>query len=141
MAGIKGKNTKPEMAIRSLLHRAGFRFRLHRKDLPGRPDIVLPKFRTAIFVNGCYWHGHERCALYRPPLSRTGFWTAKISGNRERDARKTAELLTRGWRVIVIWECALKGRGRLEENFLIETLTASILSACVAREIRGAIVG
>lgn len=118
MAGIKGKNTKPEITVRKLLHEAGFRFRLHRKDLPGKPDIVLPRYRTAVFVNGCFWHGHENCHLFRLPKSREEFWQEKISGNIARDRQKHDELLASGWRVLVVWECALKGKNRLEESRL-----------------------
>lgn len=108
MAGIGSKNTKPELIVRKMLHAAGFRFRLHRKDLPGKPDIVLPKHRVAIFVHGCFWHGHENCRLFRLPKSRAEFWAAKIGDNRARDERNQAQLLLDGWRVVVIWECALK---------------------------------
>jgi DNA mismatch endonuclease (patch repair protein) len=109
MSGIQGKNTKPEMLVRSLLHRSGFRFRLHRKDLPGKPDIVLPKYRAVIFVHGCFWHGHE-CKYFRWPSSRPDFWRAKIERNRLNDATYVAELLETGWRVAVVWECATRGQ-------------------------------
>ena len=112
MAGIRGKDTQPELAIRSALHARGFRFRLHRKDLPGKPDIVFPKHRAVIFVNGCFWHGHG-CHLFRWPKTRADFWRRKISGNVERDGRRHRELAAAGWRVATIWECALKGRSRL----------------------------
>ncbi|WP_231725104.1 very short patch repair endonuclease [Thalassovita mediterranea] len=92
MSGIKGKDTKPEILVRQLLHRAGYRFRLHRKDLPGRPDLVLSRYNTALFVNGCFWHGHEDCHLFRLPKSRQDFWEVKISGNKARDLRKQTEL-------------------------------------------------
>lgn len=112
MAGIRGKNTQPELAIRSALHARGFRFRLHRKDLPGKPDIVFPKHRAVVFVNGCFWHGH-RCHLFRWPKTRAEFWQRKIGSNVERDRRLHRELMSAGWRVATIWECVLKGRGRL----------------------------
>ncbi|OYY43025.1 MAG: very short patch repair endonuclease [Rhodospirillales bacterium 24-66-33] len=112
MAGIRGKNTKPELTIRSILHRLGYRFRLHVRDLPGRPDIVLPKWNAVILVHGCFWHGHD-CHLFKMPSTRTQFWTEKIRRNREVDARALSALRADGWRVAQIWECALKGRTRI----------------------------
>jgi DNA mismatch endonuclease, patch repair protein len=107
MAGIKGKNTKPEILVRKALHAEGFRFRLHVKDLPGKPDIVLPKYRAVIFVHGCFWHGHE-CKYFRWPTSRKNFWQSKIMGNRARDMRSTNFLRRNGWKVNTIWECQLR---------------------------------
>lgn len=112
MSGIRGKNTKPELVLRSALHRAGFRFRLHRKDLPGRPDIFFPKRDAALFVHGCFWHGHD-CHLFKWPASREEFWRTKIAGNVERDRRQITALKDAGFRVGIVWECALKGRTRL----------------------------
>lgn len=109
MAGIRGKNTKPELLLRSGLHRAGFRFRLHDRRLPGKPDLVFPKYRAVIFVHGCFWHGHE-CRLFRWPKSRAGFWREKIERNRETDKRAEAALVSAGWRCAIVWECALKGK-------------------------------
>ena len=114
MSGIRGKNTRPEIQIRKLLHAAGYRFRLHRRDLPGNPDIVLPRYHIAIFVHGCFWHGHENCQLFRLPKSRTEFWEKKISGNVERDKRNIEDLLEQGWRVLLVRECALKGTRKIE---------------------------
>ena len=111
MARIKGRDTKPEIALRSGLHRLGLRFTLDSK-LPGRPDIVFPKYRTAVFFHGCFWHGHEGCSLFRLPRTRTEFWSMKITGNRERDRRVLAELAALGWRVGVVRECAIRGRTR-----------------------------
>lgn len=108
MSGIRGKNTKPELIVRHALHRRGFRYRLHDKGLPGKPDLVLPKFRAVIFVNGCFWHGHT-CHLAKSPTQNAQFWQKKISDNQARDERSHASLLAAGWRVMVIWECALKG--------------------------------
>lgn len=108
MSGIRERNTKPEILVRSLLHREGFRFRLHVQDLPGCPDIVLPKYRAAIFVHGCFWHGHD-CPLYRLPSTRPEFWRNKIERNRARDCQVRDALLAAGWRVAVVWECALRG--------------------------------
>lgn len=108
MSRIKGKDTKPELIVRSLLHMMGYRFRLHRKDLPGKPDIVLPKYRTVIFVHGCFWHRHKDCKYAYNPKSRTSFWQNKFKENIERDNKKQAELKKIGWEVIVIWECDLR---------------------------------
>ncbi len=126
MAGIKGKDTKPEILVRQLLHRNGFRFRLHQKHLPGRPDIVLKRYNAVIFVNGCFWHGHQRCHLFRLPKSRRDFWEDKISANRERDGRKRKALLELGWRVGVIWECAIKGKTALDHTKLMAELLGFI---------------
>ena len=107
MSRIRGKNTLPELRLRSLLHGAGYRFRLHDPKLPGRPDIVLKKHRTAIFVHGCYWHRHPDCPNATTPGTRTEFWQAKFDGTVERDKRKAAELRAFGWCVITVWECEL----------------------------------
>lgn len=108
MSGIRAKNTKPEMIVRCGLHRAGFRYILHDRRLPGRPDIVLPRHHAAVFVNGCFWHGH-RCRLFKIPATRPEFWSAKIEQNRARDVAMRAALAAAGWRVATIWECALRG--------------------------------
>lgn len=106
MSAIKSKDTKPEILLRRELHAAGFRFRLHCKDLPGNPDIVLPRYRTAVQVQGCLWHGHT-CRRGRRPRSNADYWTAKITRNIDRDARTVADLAALGWHVVVIWECSL----------------------------------
>ena len=111
MSGIRGANTKPEMIIRSGLHRAGYRFRLHDRKLPGRPDLVFPAKRAVILVNGCFWHGHD-CHLFRWPANREEFWRQKIAGNIARDERNRDALLDQGWRVAEVWECRLKGKER-----------------------------
>jgi DNA mismatch endonuclease (patch repair protein) len=111
MSGIRGRNTKPEILIRSLLHRRGFRFRLDARDLAGRPDIVLPRYRAVIFVHGCFWHGHN-CHLFKWPQTRAEFWRDKIGRNRANDAKAQAALLDAGWRVATVWECALRGANR-----------------------------
>ena len=108
MSRIKGKDTKPEKIVRSILHKNGFRFRLNRKDLPGKPDIVLPKYQTTIFVHGCFWHRHPRCKFAYNPKSRIKFWQKKFSENVERDRFVKKELRKMGWKVIVVWECELK---------------------------------
>jgi DNA mismatch endonuclease (patch repair protein) len=108
MAGIRGKNTSAEVALRRELHRLGFRFSLHRKNLPGKPDIVFRKYGAVIFVNGCFWHGHD-CHLFRWPKTRSEFWRAKIQSNMARDAKNLELLRDAGWRVGVLWECSWKG--------------------------------
>ena len=114
MAAIRGKDTAPELAIRRILHAMGLRFRLHRKDLPGRPDIVLPKHRTVVFVHGCFWHRHENCRHTTTPKTRQEFWQTKFAANIERDRRNQTDLQQLGWRVIVIWECELRQHSDLE---------------------------
>lgn len=114
MGRVKGKNTTPELCVRKLLHRMGYRFRLHRKDLPGKPDIVLPKYRLCIFVNGCFWHQHPGCARASIPASNTGFWNAKLTRTKERDRQNIIELSKLGWRSLVIWECETKNSSQLQ---------------------------
>lgn len=108
MSCIKGKNTKPEEIVRKYLFSQGFRYRKNDKRFPGTPDIVLPKYKTVIFVNGCFWHGHEGCRYYVLPKTNTEFWVNKIETNKQRDIRKTNEIQALGWKVIVVWECQLK---------------------------------
>ncbi|MFZ2162247.1 MAG: DNA mismatch endonuclease Vsr [Sideroxyarcus sp.] len=105
MGRVGSKNTKPELIVRSLLHCQGYRFRLHRKDLPGKPDIVLPKYNTVIFVHGCFWHRHANCADASTPKTRTDFWLKKFSENTARDAKNQTALINAGWKVIIVWEC------------------------------------
>ena len=107
MSRIRGKDTGPEVVLRSLMHRAGFRYRLYNKRLPGKPDLVLPKYSTAILVNGCYWHRHRNCPKATMPKTNTAFWQKKFDDTIMRDARKSSELIERGWRVVTIWECEL----------------------------------
>ena len=107
MSGIRGKNTKPELSLRQGLHRLGLCYSLH-SSLPGKPDIVLPKWRTVVFFHGCFWHGHD-CSLFRLPSTRTDFWREKIDSNRRRDARVASELLSTSWRVAVVRECSIRG--------------------------------
>ncbi|MDD6488500.1 MAG: DNA mismatch endonuclease Vsr [Clostridia bacterium] len=108
MSCIKSKNTKPEEIVRKYLFSQGFRYRKNDKRLPGTPDIVLPEYRTVIFVNGCFWHGHEECRYFVIPSTNTEFWVNKITSNKQRDIRKINDLRQLGWKVIVIWECQLK---------------------------------
>lgn len=105
MAGIRGRDTAPERAVRRVAHRMGLRFRLHRKDLPGRPDLVFPRHRLAVFVHGCFWHRHEGCRYAYTPKSRVAFWTRKFAGNVARDRRNEDALRDLGWRVLIVWEC------------------------------------
>lgn len=107
MSRIRGEGTKPELVLRSLMRRAGFRYRLHDKKLPGKPDLVLPNHKTAIFVNGCYWHRHQGCPKATTPKTNTAFWTKKFEETVELDARKKSELIESGWRVITVWKCEL----------------------------------
>jgi DNA mismatch endonuclease (patch repair protein) len=136
MSGIRGKDTKPEMVLRRALHARGFRYRLHDRHLPGRPDLVFPRFRAAIFVNGCFWHGHD-CHLFRLPATRPEFWEAKIASNRLRDAQAESELLQSGWRVLKVWECALKGRTSRPPEWIIDTVSAWIAGRELLHEVRG----
>lgn len=107
MKGIGPANTRPELTVRKALHKAGFRFRLHCKDLPGKPDLVLPRYRSVIFVHGCFWHMHD-CRYFKLPSTRRDFWTQKLGGNRERDERKQRLLEEAGWHVLVVWECEIR---------------------------------
>lgn len=133
MSAIRSKNTKPELLVRKSLHAAGFRFRLHGVNLPGKPDIVLPKYQTVIFVNGCFWHGHH-CKYFKAPKTRPEFWLSKIEGTRARDAVGIEKLKRLGWNVIVIWECAIKADSadlleivRRVTAFLAESISRSQL--------------
>lgn len=116
MSRIRSGNTKPELLVRSLLHRMGYRFRLHQKDLPGKPDIVLPKYKTVIFVHGCFWHRHEGCKYAYMPKSRLEFWNNKFNANIERDIKVKQQLLNLGWKVNIIWECELSDIEAVEKK-------------------------
>ena len=128
MSRIRGKDTKPEMLLRRALHAKGFRFRLHRRDLPGSPDLVFPKFRSVILVNGCFWHGHD-CPLFKLPATRTEFWFSKIEGNRARDKRVLEELTSAGWRTLVVWECAIKGPQRRPIDQVVSSVITWLMSS------------
>lgn len=117
MAGIKGTDTQPEKFLRSFLHQHGFRFRIHAKKLPGKPDIILPRYHAAILVHGCFWHGHG-CPLFKWPATRREFWQEKIQGTCKRDAKNIAELKKLGWRVAVVWECELRNAKTNDEGIL-----------------------
>ncbi|WP_372083818.1 very short patch repair endonuclease [Tistrella mobilis] len=112
MSRVRGKNTRPELILRKGLHARGLRFRIHRKDIPGRPDLAFISARAVVFVHGCFWHGH-RCPLFKVPETRTEFWMNKILANMHRDEIVARQLQAEGWRSLVVWECALRGRGRL----------------------------
>jgi DNA mismatch endonuclease (patch repair protein) len=116
MAKVKNKNTKPELLVRSLLHRMGYRFRIHRKDLPGNPDITLPKYKAVIFVHGCFWHGHEGCPKAKRPQSNMEFWDEKLNENIDRDKKVVYELERMGWRVLVIWTCEINDVDALSQR-------------------------
>ena len=130
MAGIGPKNTKPEMIVRKGLHSLGFRFRLHSGHLVGKPDLVLPKHRAAIFVNGCFWHAHEGCSYFRLPKTRTEFWREKLAKNVERDQKTAQSLIASEWRVLTVWECATK-------RFSVEDLLSGIAGWLRGQEISG----
>lgn len=123
MSRIRGKDTGPERLVRSLLHRMGYRFRLHGKDLPGRPDLVLPKYRTVVFVHGCFWHRHRGCRNCTTPTNNRDFWVKKLNENAARDRRSAGALIKMGWRVVVVWEC--------ETNHpQVQRLLAARMSGC-----------
>ena len=118
MSRIKGKDTKPEMLVRRFLHANGYRYKLHDKNLPGKPDIVLPKYKTVILVHGCFWHGHHNCKYYTVPKTNTDWWLQKINGNIANDAKAAKALKKEGWKIITIWECELKP-ALLEKTFSV----------------------
>jgi DNA mismatch endonuclease, patch repair protein len=137
MSGIRGKNTKPELTIRKALHARGFRYRIHCKDLPGNPDMCLPKYRAVIFVHGCFWHGHD-CHLFKWPKTRPEFWKAKIERNQSVDSQVKDRLLSTGWRVATVWECSLRGRAADQQfDNLVCSLSDWICSDAEFLEIMG----
>lgn len=131
MSRIRGKNTKPELFVRSLLHRMGYRFRLHRKDMPGKPDIVLPKHRTAIFVHGCFWHRHKGCKYAYTPKSRVKFWKDKFAETVKRDKQHLKQLKENGWEVFIVWECETKDMDKLKKiiNKILQEINGVLLSS------------
>ena len=140
MSRVRNKDTRAELIVRSILHRLGFRFRLHRSDLPGSPDIVLPRYRTAIFVHGCFWHGHD-CPRGKLPMRNRSFWEAKILRNRQRDREAIQALAALGWRTIVIWSCRLSSQIKTVElaHELYRTLTTQALPGGRSEEIMSAL--
>ena len=136
MSRIRGRDTKPEMVIRRGLHARGFRFRLQARDLPGRPDLVLPRHRAVVFVHGCFWHGHE-CQLFQTPATRREFWEAKIARNRERDVQAYDALAAHGWRTLTVWECAIRGPHRTPEIVVLDRCEDFLKGCSSALEILG----
>jgi len=136
MSGIRGKNTKPEIIIRKVLFSKGFRYRLHDKRLPGSPDLVFPKYNAVIFIHGCFWHAHE-CHLFKWPATREEFWKTKITGNKIRDKKNIDKLLGAGWRVLIIWECATKGRGRHSSESIGVQVAKWLQGSSILDEIKG----
>ena len=136
MSNIRSKNTRPEVEIRKGLHATGLRYRLHRRDLPGTPDITLPRHRAVVFIHGCFWHGHD-CHLFKWPSSNSDRWKNKILGNRSRDESSVQRLLSSGWRVCTIWECALRGRGKRERQDVIDMAVDWIRGSEQCYELRG----
>lgn len=136
MAGIREKDTQPELTVRRALHARGFRYRLHAGGIPGRPDLVLPRFHAVIFVHGCFWHGHE-CHLFRWPKSREEFWREKIERNRRNDLANAGRLAESGWRQAVVWECALKGKLKMPVEQVTDRLADWIRSGQSRIEIAG----
>jgi len=135
MAGIRGKDTQPEKAIRSALHAAGFRYRIHVAGLPGKPDIVFPKYKAVIFVHGCFWHRHAGCWWSSTPSSNVAFWTKKLAQNMARDNRSTMDLKKMGWRVAIVWECTLRVQAQSEAVTAIgQWLTSNRQSLILPRD-------
>jgi DNA mismatch endonuclease, patch repair protein len=129
MAGIKGKNTVPEQVLRQAMHKRGFRFRLHAKQLPGHPDLLFPKYKATVFVHGCFWHRHRSCRYATTPATRTEFWQTKFASNVARDRASVRALINSGWRVAIIWECSLRGNVGIQEtaNMLSDWLVSGAM--------------
>lgn len=136
MSRIRGRDTKPEMLIRRGLHARGFRYRLQDRNLPGRPDIVLPRYKTVILVHGCFWHGHD-CPMFRLPATRREFWAQKIAANQVRDIRTREALLASSWRVMTIWECSLRGKGRWTIEAVLDACTTFICGSQTNMSVAG----
>ena len=136
MSGIRGKDTKPELILRKGLHKLGFRYRLHDRRLPGKPDMVFPRYRAVIFVHGCFWHGHS-CHLFKWPSSRAEFWRSKIYHNKEVDQINIFRLQELGWRIGIVWECALKGKYRMNSEEVVELCAQWLTSDMSLLEIGG----
>jgi DNA mismatch endonuclease, patch repair protein len=136
MSGIQGKDTKPELKIRSALHKLGYRYKLHDKHLPGKPDLVLPKYNAVILIHGCFWHLHD-CHLFKWPSTRPVFWKEKITGNKQRDEKNIQLLKENGWRILIIWECAMKGKYKLDFSSTIISISEWLKGSEKFAEITG----
>lgn len=136
MSGIRATNTKPELAIRRALHRKGFRYVLHRRNVPGCPDLVFPSRRAVVFVHGCFWHGHD-CRFFRPPQTRPDFWRNKIARNRARDEIVREQLAEAGWRQLTVWECAIRGMGKDAPEKIAAKIGKWLSSSKRRHELRG----
>lgn len=139
MSGIRGKDTKPELLIRKGLFAKGFRYQLHDKRLPGKPDLVFPKYNAVIFVHGCFWHGHD-CYLFKWPKTRKAFWRWKITRNQENDVETYSSLRKQGWYILTVWECALKGRGRYPVGMVIGRIAHWLEYSKKTHSIKGRLV-
>lgn len=136
MSGIRSKNTRPELFVRRSLHALGYRYRLHKRDIPGTPDLCLSRFNAVIFVNGCFWHGHD-CHLFKVPKTRKNFWIEKISATRTRDGITREKLRNLGWRQLTVWECAIKGKTSLEGMDIVGHIIDWLNSGSQEMEITG----
>lgn len=136
MSGIKGKNTKQEILIRKALFKRGFRYRLHERNIPGRPDLVLKKHNAVVFINGCFWHCHD-CHLFKWPQTRTEFWSKKLDSNRLRDIRNQQQLEKEGWRVLIVWECAIRGRQKQPLDKIVDRIESWLISNSPLESIEG----
>ena len=136
MASISSKNSKPELLLRRALHSKGYRYRLHQSNLPGKPDLVFRQFNAVLFVNGCFWHGHD-CPLFKIPSTNQAFWTDKINKNRVRDKNVNERIIQDGWRILIIWECSLRGKHKINFHELIVLIENWLKSKEKIREIRG----
>lgn len=136
MSGIRGKNTKPELLIRKAVHRLGLRYRLHSQNLPGRPDLVFPSRQVAVFVNGCFWHGHN-CKYFKLPATRSEFWASKIAANKARDCKVRDAITAMGWRHLTIWECAVRGQTKAAPERVAKQVAKWLKSETRCAEIRG----
>jgi DNA mismatch endonuclease (patch repair protein) len=139
LASVKSTNTRPELYVRSGLHRAGLRFRLHNRNLPGTPDLYLAKHRLCLFIHGCFWHRHD-CHLFKCPKTREEFWRTKITRNQQRDRKQFDQLLVSGYRVGIVWECSVKGRLRMPEERFFEVLVGQIMGSDDFFEILGSMI-